>query len=239
MNTVYRDLMLARVQAAIGAARAVTNVAHKGLKGQLREIVIRDLFLPLLPADVGVGTGQIVSADNRQSRQQDVVIFDKRILPPILLEKAIGIFPIESALYTIEIKSRMTTHQIKSSHRGATELLGFEYQSGEYKEFGKAVRHSVTKVASAVLAFDTDLTLRGRSEIQRYDAIRGADDPAIRAICVVDKGYWYWYENRWITWQRRYAYEEVVGFIAGIMNTYRDIAKTRKEPRLGRYLIDN
>ena len=43
MNEVYRDLILARVQAAIGAAKSVTGVKHKGLKGQLREIVIRDL----------------------------------------------------------------------------------------------------------------------------------------------------------------------------------------------------
>ena len=85
MNTVYRDLILARVQAAVGAAKAVTNITHKGLKGQLREIVIRDLFSPLLPSDVGIGTGEIISANNRQSGQQDVVIFDKSILPPILL----------------------------------------------------------------------------------------------------------------------------------------------------------
>lgn len=239
MNKVYRDLILARVQAAIGAARAVTNIKHKGLKGQLREIVIRDLFSPLLPADVGVGTGEIISADNRQSRQQDVVIFDKRILPPILLEKSTGIFPIESALYTIEIKSLMTADEIRDSHRNATELLDFEYQSGEYNDSDKAVSHTVTKVISAILAFSTDLAPEGKSEIERYDYIRGTNYPSIKAICVVDKGYWYWYRNKWITGQRTYQFEEVVSFIAGIMNTYRMVSKTRKEPRLGRYLIDN
>lgn len=240
MNTVYRALTLARVAAAVGAAKAVSNIKHEGLKGQLREIVIRDLFYPLLPSDVGVGYGEIISSDNRQSREQDVVIFDKRILPPILLERVKGIFPIESVLYAIEVKSRMTANEIKTSDKSATELMGFMYQSGDYDESGKVSEHIVEKVISCVLAFDTDLTLEGKSEIERYDEIRGSEcDPALRAICVVGRGYWYWRENKWKTWEQTYEFEEVVGFIAGVMNTYREIAATRKEPRLGRYLTDN
>ena len=239
MNIVYRELILARVQAAVVAAKAVTNIANPGLKGELREIVIRDLLYPLLPSDVGVGTGTIVSAYDRQSAQQDVVIFDKRILPPIVLEQSTGIFPIESALYTIEVKSKMTADEITTSHTSAKDLKGFRYTSGDYDESGKATDHIVTKVVSAVLAFDTDLTVGGKNDAERYDQIRGPGDPAIRVICVVGRGYWYWSQNKWKTWKRTYEFEEVVGFIAGVMNTYRMIATTRKEPRLGRYLTDN
>jgi hypothetical protein len=239
MNTAYRDLILARVQAAVGAAKAVTNITHKGLKGQLREIVIRDLFRPLLPSDVGTGTGEIISAGNRQSRQQDVVIFDRSILPPILLEESTGIFPIEAVLYAIEVKSKITATEIKSSHVSATQLLGFDYQSGIYDEFDKATPHIVGKVISSVLAFDTDLSPEGENDIDRYNRIRGSDYPAIQAICVVGRGYWYWFHDRWETWRRTYEFEEVVGFIAGVINTYRRIAATRKEPRLGRYLVED
>ena len=106
-------------------------------------------------------------------------------------------------------------------------------------ESGKVTEHIVTKAVSAVLAFDTDLTVGGRNDAERYDDIRGSGDPAIRVICVVDRGYWYWFQNTWKTWEQTYEFEEVVGFIAGVMNTYRMIAATRKEPRLGRYLRDN
>ena len=239
MNTVYRDLILARVQAAVAAAKAVTDITHKGLKGKLREIVVRDLLYPLLPSDVGLGTGEIISADNRQSKEQDVVIFDRRILPPILLEKSTGIFPIESVLYAIEVKTKITTDEIRTSHRSATELMGFRYQSGDYDQFDKPTEHIVGKLISCVFAFDTDLTLEGKNEVERYDEIRGSEYPAIPVICVVGRGYWYWFQNKWKTWERTYEFEEVVGFIAGVMNTYRMIAATRKEPRLGHYLIDN
>jgi hypothetical protein len=168
------------------------------------------------------------------------VIFDKRILPPILLERVKGIFPIESVLYAIEVKSTITANEIETSHKSATELMGFMYQSGDYDDSGKSTNHIVEKVISCVFAFGTDLTLEGKNEIDRYDEIRDLDyHPPLRAICVVGRGYWYWSGNKWKTWERTYDFEEVVGFIAGVMNTYRRVAATRKEPRLGRYLIDN
>ena len=115
MNTVYREIIRARAEAAIGAARAVTGIGHTGLKGQLREIVIRDLLRPLFPSDIGLGTGVIITAANQQSQEQDVVVFDKSIVPPILLEGATGLFPIESVIYGIEIKSKLTATELKSS----------------------------------------------------------------------------------------------------------------------------
>jgi len=99
MNVVYRDLILARAQAAIGAAKAATGVGHSGLKGQLREIVIRDLLRPLFPSDIGLGTGEIITADNQRSRQQDIVVFDKSIVPPVLLEGTTGVPSRVGALY--------------------------------------------------------------------------------------------------------------------------------------------
>jgi len=59
MNSTYLEMVLARVHAAVGAAQAVRGIGHKGLKGQLREIVIRDLLCPLFPTDVGLGTGEL------------------------------------------------------------------------------------------------------------------------------------------------------------------------------------
>ena len=224
--------------AAVNDAKAVTRISHKGIKGQLREIVIRDLFRPLLPADVGVGTGEIISADNRHSREQDVVIYDRQILPPFLLEQSKGIFPIECVLYTVEVKSRLSAQKLKISHESATDLASFHYQSGEYDENDKPIVHTVNKLISTILAFSSDLTYGGKTEIQRYEELYSSGFPFIQAICLVGRGYWYWYRDRWITWKPSYPFEEVISFIAGVMNTYRKIAATRKEPRLGRYLMD-
>jgi hypothetical protein len=238
MNITYRDLMLSRVHATVGAAKAVQSIGHKGLEGQLREIVIRELFRPLFPNDIGVGTGEIITASNRHSKQQDVVIYDKRILPPFLLEQSVGIFPIESVLYTIEVKSVLNADRLRASHESAKELREFDYLPGEYDEQERPICDmEFARLNSTLLAFDTDLTESGKNEIDRYDEIRGADFPAIVAICVVGRGYWYWKDDQWKTFPCRYPFYEVVLFIAGVLNTYQKILERRGNPRLGHYLL--
>jgi hypothetical protein len=93
MNTACRDLILVRITAAVAAAQAAARVTHQGLKGQLREIFVRELLRPLLPVYIGLGSGQIITADNRHSPQQDVVVYDTRLLPPFLADPTIGLFP--------------------------------------------------------------------------------------------------------------------------------------------------
>jgi len=239
MNKAYRNLILARAVAAIGAAQAISGVRHRGLKGQLREIVIRDLFRPLLPADIGVGTGEIISSDNQPSAEQDVVLFDRRIVPPILLEETKGIFPTESVLFTIEIKSRLTTSELKKAHYNARKLQTMPYLSGEIDEMGKPVPGPVRGLVSTLLAFDSDLAFGKTSEIVRYDRIRGEDPAPLRALCVVGRGCWIRsHDEQWIAWAQDEPAEEIIGLIVSIMNSYRSIAASRKQPLLGLYLYD-
>lgn len=65
MNEVYRNLTLVRAQATVAAARAFSGVDHRGLEGHLREIVMRDLLRPLLPLNIGLGSGKIISLKER------------------------------------------------------------------------------------------------------------------------------------------------------------------------------
>jgi hypothetical protein len=245
VNPIYRELVLSRIRGAVAAAKAVGGVEHPGLKGQLREIVIRDLLRPLFPADVGLGTGVVISASGKASTQQDVVIYDKSILPPITFEQSTGVFPVEAVLYTVEVKSTLTAAELKKSHDSAAQLVDFDYVAGEYKKDATTgidlkVDHRIEKAISTLLAFDTDLTGAGKSEHSRYDEIRASSAPALMALCVAGASYCYWdaTNRRWTPGKtEEYQYQELVGFLAGIMNTYRRVASTRKEPRLGHYLF--
>lgn len=241
MNDIYHRLTLSRVAAAVGAAIAVKSLEHPGVKGQLREIVIRDLLRPLLPADIGLGTGIVVTSTNQQSGQQDVVMFDRHILPPILWEGSSGIFPVESVLYSIEIKSTLTSTELRKAHENASQLETLEYRSGKYNEADAPLPHTFVKLIPCVFAFDSDLSPSGKHELDRYDEIRGADELAIKVICVVGRGYWHWVPaaQEWgaFVMQDGYPLAEVVAFISGVLNTYRKVAASRFEPRLGHYLL--
>src|SRR5262249_18165033 len=185
MNSTFRDLFLTRIEAAIREARAAAAVPHPGVKGQIREILIRELFRPLLRADMGVGHGQIVSAfDGKVSTEQDIVIYDKRLLPPILYEGATGIFPIECSLATVEVKSRLTREDLQETDRKAAMLHDFQYQPGVRSDAFDVTNLYVERVLSTVFALDTDLSASGMTELERYLSLKNRHPEAIRAICV-------------------------------------------------------
>ena len=202
MNKVYRDIVLARVQAAVYAAEAMRAIGHRGLRGQLREIVIRDLFRPLVNADIGFGTGEIVSKDGQQSGQQDIIMCDRRILSPIVLEQNTGVFPIESVLYVIEVKSILTAGGLEKSHRNAVTLGTFRYASGRYDDRGQLIPSQVGQLVYTVFAFGTNLKAGRKNDLTRYLEICREQPPPIRAICVVGNGYWWWSEKKgWQEWE--------------------------------------
>jgi len=70
-ENAYKAVFRTRAVHALREAQAVAHLTHPGVKGKLREILIGDLFRPLLPADLGIGTGQIIEAKTgRLSREQ-------------------------------------------------------------------------------------------------------------------------------------------------------------------------
>jgi hypothetical protein len=95
------------------------------------------------------------------------------------------------------------------------------------------------KVVPALIALDSDLQASGRSEIERYDSQREDGESHIRSICVAGRGYWYWLDGQWRTWPSEYDFSEIVSFLGGVMNTYRDIAASRGGTRMGLLLIDD
>ncbi len=156
------------------------------------------------------------------------------------MEGAPGVFPIESVLYTIEVKSTLSTTELRDAHAKAVRLAALEYQPGMFTVDGTPVAHEYKRLVSCIFAFDSDLSGAHKNEMERYDEIRGDEPPAITVFCVVGRGYWIWKwnENRW---HRPQVFDdplgEVVGFIAGVMNTYRELSASRFDPRLGMYLL--
>jgi hypothetical protein len=237
MHPTYRDLILSKVQSAIGAARAARGISHRGLLGEIREILVRDLFRPLLPADVGVGSGEIISYTGQTSNQTDVVLYDRRILPPLLFQESVGLFPVESALHTIEVKSKLTMTELRKSEDAATALLQLELSHGQHDASDVPQQHTVTKPISTLFALDSDLVPEGSSDIDRYKSIC-KPDPSLRCLCVVGRGCWMFRDSSWIDVRQPYEFGEVIAFVSVLMNSYRRIAATRGEPRLGKFLMD-
>lgn len=88
---------------------------HPGDKGEFREQVIDRYLQPFLPRSYGLGSGQIFSADGASSRQIDIVIYDSIFSNVLFREGRNSLFPCESVFGTIEVKSQLTTEELKIS----------------------------------------------------------------------------------------------------------------------------
>ncbi len=84
------NYVLARLRAdashVIALAKIESAIPHYGLRGRFREILIGNLLSPWLPPFCKCVTGMIIEASNkpRKSMQEDVLVIDTSIAPPVL-----------------------------------------------------------------------------------------------------------------------------------------------------------
>jgi hypothetical protein len=176
------------------------------VKGAVRETLVADLFRPLLPTDFGVATGIIISAENQQSAQQDIVVFDRRVLPPLLFEGGPTLIPVESALATIEVKSCLNATELKAAQENARTVRNLTMLSGARDDRGTfidpriisdigetllaATHHQHSVPTSLLFALDSDLSPTGKTEITRHTECCSDDPNLLRGMCVVGRGFW-------------------------------------------------
>jgi len=199
------------------------------------------LLLPLLPPSIGVSSGVIISWQGHQSPQMDVIIYDKTLLPPFLLAEK-GLIPIEAVLFAIEVKSKLTLEELRDSHLAAATLLTFPALPGrDFLPDEDEIRWEFKSPISAVFAFSSSLTAPGSTELARYEdylASIGTTDPALFQICVAGREFCRRAGGMWSHWPRSDPHDEVLGFLAAIMNTIPSLSASRGTPSMGRYVSD-
>ncbi|WP_062609666.1 DUF6602 domain-containing protein [Caballeronia calidae] len=236
----YQAFLRAKVVGAIAEARAAKSLKHQGVKGTVLEILIAKLFRPLLPSDIGIGSGQVIDQmGGNMSTQIDIVLYDKSILPPALYDESTGIFPIEAVLYAIEVKTTLTAKDLAVAHDSAAALGSFGYLPGLENSDGTPQHHTIQRVRNVVFALTSDLSGKALKECQRYEKIykRKKQSPALAALCVVGREYSWDQGEHWIVYPGTENFDEVLSFIGGVTNSYKDIARSRHYPKLGNYLI--
>ncbi|MGV3346697.1 DUF6602 domain-containing protein [Enterobacteriaceae bacterium LUAb1] len=98
-----------KIQQTYDNAEAVSDISHTTVKGTFRESFLIPIIKSLLPSHFGIGSGQIVDKWDRFSPQADIIIYDKRKIPPIIEQNGLGVYFIDSVHRAIEIKSDLNT----------------------------------------------------------------------------------------------------------------------------------
>jgi hypothetical protein len=233
----YQAFLRAKIEGAIVEAKAAALLSHQGVKGTVLEILVARVFRPLLPSDIGIGTGQIIDCTGRMSNQVDIVLYDREIMPPGLYDESTGFFPVVAVLYAIEVKTTLTRTELVKAHHCAMKLAEFSYLPGHTDEDRDVTSHTIERVRSVVFALSSKGASTG--EAARYaEVVAAANEPeAIRAICVAGKEYCYDSGELWVSQRFISRYDEVLSFLGGVMNTYRNVSRSRGSPLLGHYII--
>jgi hypothetical protein len=228
LNTAVADLLRARIAGVIAQAAALSAVQHSGLRGQLRELLAAGLLRPLLPPGFGIATGEIVSAYNNHSPQIDIIVYDRAKVPPLLVDEAIGLVPIEAAIATIEVKSRLTVPELRSAHESAKKI-----QELPFAPPSDGTKHTPLAPLTALFAFASDLT--ETTELDRYQSEGGAESHGLLQVCVVGRSTFYRNGKGWQIPDCGGVHGEVLAFIACFLNRLPVFADSRRRPNLLEY----
>lgn len=113
--------MDAKENALIDISKIPANTGHALHKGTPREAFIKEFLESHLPANLAIGTGEIIDATSKpnvQRNQFDIVIY-KRTYPKLDFGGGISGFLIESVIATVEVKSTLTQKNMEQSIKAA------------------------------------------------------------------------------------------------------------------------
>ena len=135
-------------------------------------------------------TGIATDSDGNHSDQIDIIVFDRRVVPPFLLTEGEGIIPIESVLATIEVKSVLNSTEVRKAVNNARSV---KVLNPFFAEIKKA---DATKKSPLCCLFAYSSDLSTKSERERLQSIvdqtnrKGPEVLVpISSICVADKYY--------------------------------------------------
>jgi hypothetical protein len=195
MNTYLRDRLRCDCAHVLARAKSEESISHQGLKGRFRELLIDALLAPWLPPFVACGTGLVVDGSNSSymSGQEDIILYDRALSPPILASSTApeGVFLSNSALARIEVKSRIDANAAKDFVRSSLDVAKLRVVTHRSE-----VRFTGT--LNMLFAFSSDVPASPDKldfELLRLvGALNSAGtDPLSRivsTVCVANRGFW-------------------------------------------------
>ena len=219
MTTKHFDYIANRIAAAKRNADSLaSDIGHPGIAGQIREVAARECVEPFLTQSYQCGSGKVIDSMQKLSDQIDLVVYHKKVAPPILVSKDLGLYPIECVRYVFEVKSTLTAAEVKDANKkfqSVSRLVSFPKKQPDGSLKGSGLPSTV------LLAFGSDIS---GSELDRYRKHTESEHPPCTVLCVLGKGYWF-YDANTKSWYGQEAstewspYTESCMFITGFMNT--------------------
>jgi hypothetical protein len=208
------------------------GVKHDGEMGAFREFFVAELLRPVLPHQFGVGSGVVIEKGGRQSPQLDVIIFDRRGVPPLLLAGERGLYPVDGVLAVCEVKSTLKAAHYKQAGLAARHFhpAHAEHLKIETGRDGGAPIYPLYPV----FGFTADAKDKPEPDRLIEQLPDAKDHDTIRLITVLDKGLWLWNGTAYEAEPKRERVGEM--FVLHLLNLLESTAKSRSQFRLQEWI---
>lgn len=220
IRTLIQKHSSAIISGLVDRIESLSSMNHNLSKGQLRELFVNEVLSCFLTDQFGIGSGIIINQAGLQSKQTDILIFDKRVLPPFVSKTSLGVYPIESILGVIEVKTNLTKENILRTERNF-EYLRTVICDPKYSYKQKSIG---LKPICAVIGFYGI----GQSQLLKADGNIWLSENLmyLTSICLVRKYSWIrTTQGGWsVCLHSAETYEETKRFIALFLDNIRTIS---------------
>lgn len=94
---------------------ATKVIWHNPSAGMIREKIIKDVLKQYMPGEIGISSGLCFDSQNKESKQLDLILYDKLFSYRIPFDENFMIFPCESVYGNIEIKTKLDINSLQLS----------------------------------------------------------------------------------------------------------------------------
>ncbi|QYH38464.1 hypothetical protein GYM62_06495 [Algoriphagus sp. NBT04N3] len=246
MNEYFRSILDGKIKKALKDAELAIEIKHPYLTGRLREICLHQLIEPMLNGNYSVGSGKIIDLHGNISGEIDLCVYSKNLHPPIFFSQfeKTGLFPIESVLETIEVKSDFNLRNIRDAYAKFLHLDSELIYTAAFHEGDKILSSYFVKSHYNLFFFGYKAKAYSPEKIlEIYSKVDPGcfDSPLVGNICIAGKG---WFCNTRQGWMHKSfdkdtgINEEMIGFLSTLTNGLPDMEKSRGYPRIGYYLTN-
>lgn len=248
MNEYAVMLLQNKINKALADARISRRVDHPYLEGHLKETFVSNLIGPLLNANYSLGSGKVTDYKGAKSKEIDVLIFSNSILPPFFfrVEEKIKVYPIESVLKCIEVKSILNKQNLELTYSKCKYLEdNLTLTSGYFDDFDIPLPHIFTRHKYEIFAYGCNIKSNFKDYFlkiyKKIDPLWDVD-PLITSVCVAGKGWFAFTRSGWVYLSNNATNnnnQEVVGYLCATVHGLERIALSRGYPRIGQYLMSD
>ncbi len=233
-NKFFHDMIATKTKLVAAESEVLGQLAHSGLKGTMREYSLANFFSDFLPVPFTIGKGIVSDCIGNQSPESDLLICNTNLLPPILINESVGVYPFETVRYWFEVKSQIDNSEIEDCCSKVTRLKKLIRLENYEQPW-------LSPPIPVIFGYKTTMNLEKIFESFRKHFPNFYDNPPFLGICILGLGYLSFLGSngpdgkKWIFVPADDDRYELISFLAGVLNTLLG----RNLPSFGYYIMQN